>query len=140
MSYKTKQRESIWNFLQQNKDRHVGADDVVDYLKSQGNAVGKSTVYRFLEKLVDEGLVRKYYLEEGMGACFQLSGDSGECHRHYHLKCVECGRLLHVECDFLDEVQAHILERHQFRIDNCKTVLYGVCGACAEKRRKEGSR
>lgn len=43
---------------------------MVDYLKSQGNGVGKSTVYRYLEKLVEEGKVRKYFLEEGAGACF----------------------------------------------------------------------
>ncbi|WP_262397106.1 Fur family transcriptional regulator [Zongyangia hominis] len=125
--------------MEQNKDRHVMVDDVVEYLKDQGTSVGKSTVYRYLEKLVEEGLCRKYFLEEGKGACFQLSGDDGSCHRHYHLKCVVCGQLLHVECSYLDEVEAHILAKHQFHIDSSKTVLYGVCGRCAEQRRKEES-
>ena len=110
ISYRTRQRESIWNFLQENKDRHVMVDDVVDYLKSQGNGVGKSTVYRYLEKLVEEGKVRKYFLEEGAGACFQLAGGDENCCKHYHLKCVRCGALLHVECSFLDQVHAHILQ------------------------------
>ena len=137
ISYRTRQRESIWNFLQENKDRHVMVDDVVDYLKSQGNGVGKSTVYRYLEKLVEEGKVRKYFLEEGAGACFQLAGGDESCCKHYHLKCVRCGALLHVECSFLDQVHAHILQQHQFQIDSRKTVLYGLCEQCRETGEKE---
>ena len=105
---------------------------MVDYLKSQGNGVGKSTVYRYLEKLVEEGKVRKYFLEEGAGACFQLAGGDENCCKHYHLKCVRCGALLHVECSFLDQVHAHILQQHQFQIDSRKTVLYGLCEQCRE--------
>ena len=57
--------------------------------------------------------------------------------RHFHLKCTGCGRLILVECDYLGEVSKHVLEHHQFTIDNTKTVLYGLCADCAAKNQGE---
>ena len=55
----------------------------------------------------------------------------------FRLKCLGCGKLFHVECDYLDQVQAHIYAHHQFTIDNTKTVLYGLCAGCAAKRSEQ---
>lgn len=128
--YKTKQRDLILNYFKENNFKHVTADDVVAHLKMQGTSVGKSTVYRYLEKLVEQGIVRRYFIEEGQGACYQYAGDSKECHKHFHLKCVKCGKLIHIECNYLDEAEKHILKSHDFEIDNTKTVLYGRCENC----------
>ena len=80
--------------------------------------------------------MRRYYLGEGAGACYQFTGRE-DCHEHFHLKCTGCGRLIHVECDYLGEVSKHVLEHHQFTIDNTKTVLYGLCADCAAKNQGE---
>lgn len=50
--YKTKQRESILQYLIQNKDKHISVEDIVEHLKKKGEAVGKTTVYRYLDVLV----------------------------------------------------------------------------------------
>lgn len=62
--YKTKQRDHILQFLIENQSRHVTVDDVVDHLKQSGNPVGKATVYRYMDKLVNQGDVRKFLLED----------------------------------------------------------------------------
>jgi Fur family ferric uptake transcriptional regulator len=82
---------------------------------------------------VDAGTVRKYTIEEGKCACYQYVGDSeyNHCCEHYHLKCSECGKLLHVSCEFMDEINEHIKNEHNFIIDNSKTVFYGICKECA---------
>lgn len=131
--YRTKQRELILKCLVDNCSKHLTADNIIEYLKGNDSAVGKTTVYRYLDKLVAEGIVRKYIVEEGKCACFQYSGESGECRQHFHLKCTVCNRLFHVECDYLNQLENHVFEHHKFRIDNTKTVLYGICGDCAEK-------
>ena len=132
--YKTRQRELIHGFLLAQGDRHLSVDEVVDYLRAQGSPVGKSTVYRYLDRLVEQGTVRKYFLEEGMGACYQYAGEDGHCRQHFHLKCIGCGRLIHVECDYLNELAEHVLDHHHFTIDPTKTVLYGMCEACMQKQ------
>lgn len=130
--YRTKQRDLILNYFMENNNRHVTAEEVVDHLKEQGTSVGKSTVYRYLEKLVSQGRVRRFFIEEGYGACYQYAGENKQCHEHFHLKCVSCGMLLHVQCDLLVEAEKHILNDHDFIIDNTKTVLYGLCDKCKD--------
>ena len=74
MEYKTKQQDLILDFLKTAKgeglSEHVTAIDVTDGLKKYG--MGKATVYRHLERLVDKGIVNKYFVGENASACFEL--------------------------------------------------------------------
>lgn len=136
MAYQTAQSRRILAVLEENKERHLTAEEVYLLLKEQGAAVGQTTVYRHLEKLCTEGTLRKFSGADGGGACFQLAENGTVCKAHYHLKCTACGALLHAECDFLDELSAHIRADHGFIIDGSRTVLYGLCTACAEKEKQ----
>lgn len=131
-SYNTKQGGMILSLLQKQPGKHFTADEIINELAKDGRSVGKATVYRHLDKLIKQGLVRKYIAEEGQSACFEFIDESGNCESHYHLKCSRCGRLLHVECSYLDEVAHHIFEHHGFVISPEKTVLYGMCDKCRE--------
>lgn len=130
VSYNTRQRELILEYIKENADSHLTADSIADALKPE--QVGKTTVYRYLEKLCEQHLVRKYILSEGKSACYQYSGGE-ECHDHFHLKCLKCGRLIHLECDYLKDIAAHISVEHNFTIDSSRTVFYGICGECAKQ-------
>ena len=59
--------------------------------------------------------------------------DAEECAEHFHLKCIRCGKLIHVDCAYLGELGEHIGAHHGFKVDRSKTVFYGTCGACLEK-------
>lgn len=132
-SYKTKQRDQILDCLIKNKDRHITADEIRIALIEEKSSVGKTTVYRYLDKLVSQGIVRKYLVEGGKSACYQYMERNDVCNSHFHLKCIDCGQLFHLECDYLGELDTHIRDHHDFYVDNSKTVLYGHCGACAGK-------
>lgn len=129
--YKTKQRELILSYLQSCPLPHVTAGDIVLHLRDNGASVGAATVYRQLERMVEAGIVRKYILETG--ACYQYVGSGGNCREHFHLKCLSCGKLLHVDCSFLSTLAPHILEHHGFEVDNYRTVMYGICRECRER-------
>lgn len=131
-SYVTRQREQILAYIRANAGRHVAAEDILAHLQDIGAGVGKATVYRTLDRLVEQGVVRKYILGEGRRACYQY-WDGGHCREHYHLKCERCGRLFHLECDFLSELSRHVLEHHKFVVNDAKMVLYGICEACAKE-------
>ena len=68
----------------------------------------------------------------GAAACFQYVGD-GDHAGHYHLKCEKCGRLVHLECGLIRDLQAHVREEHDFELDMAQTVFYGLCGECRRK-------
>ena len=57
--YQTKQMKQILTYLQTIEGTHVTAADVCSYFKEQGINVGTTTVYRNLEKMVEQGLVAK---------------------------------------------------------------------------------
>mgnify|MGYP001148932323 CR=1 FL=1 len=132
MKYNTKQRELILKCLSESDGEHIKAEDILDYLKSNDTPVGKSTVYRYLDALVEQNVVRKYTIEDGIGACYQFIGNDehSHCKEHYHLKCSSCGKLFHISCNFMDEINKHILDEHNFVVDNSKTVFYGLCEKC----------
>ena len=132
--YRTKQRELLLEYLETVPGIHITAGDACAYFRSHGADIGQSTVYRQLEKLVDEGLVIKYTVDGNTPACFEYTGgdvhtDAGTC---FHCKCEKCGRLIHLHCDALEEVQHHLLSGHGFRMNPIRTVIYGLCEDCAK--------
>ena len=131
--YNTKQKEDILSYLRANSERHVSVGDILDHLKQEGREVGTTTVYRYLDRLCRQGEVRKYVIDETSGACYQYIADAEECSEHFHLKCIRCGKLIHVDCAYLGELGEHIGAHHGFKVDRSKTVFYGTCGACLEK-------
>lgn len=131
--YNTKQKQIIYDFLLQNKDRLLTCDEIADSLKSSGTPVGKATLYRYLDSLVASEDARKILDGDKKSAAYQLINHELNCKHHMHLKCVMCGELEHLGCEFMDAVGEHILSHHNFRIDNSKTVIYGLCGKCSEK-------
>ncbi len=132
-AYNTKQKQVIYNFLLANKERLMTCDEIADALKACGTPVGKATLYRFLDGLVSLGDARKIADDRKKGAAYQLLDKEMNCEAHMHIKCTECGELQHLGCEFMDSVGEHIFSHHKFRIDNSKTVIYGVCHKCSEK-------
>ena len=58
--YKTRQRANILEYLKENTGKHVTADEIINYFKKTKNPIGKSTVYRCIDSLVEENIIRKY--------------------------------------------------------------------------------
>ena len=135
MGYSTKQGSLILECLKRNREQHLTVDDILEQLKEQGAAVGQTTVYRHLDKLVRQGAVLRYAGADGQSACYQYMDCCDDGHAHYHLVCAECGRMTHLECGHMDELTSHLLEHHQFSVDRFRTVIYGLCNACAAGKR-----
>ena len=60
--------------------------------------------------------------------------DPGHCDAHLHLKCVDCGRLIHLDTGVSDALQADLLRAAGFTVDGRSTTIYGTCAACGGKR------
>lgn len=139
--YNTRQRELLLQYLQANVQRRLTVDEVMQALKARGKKIGKTTVYRHLESLCEQGAVRKYAPGVGASACYQYLLNAGACKEHFHMVCASCGEMFHVDCDLMEDIVRHIRQSHGFMLDIEKTVLYGRCEACAkrEKEREDGA-
>lgn len=132
-TYRTRQKQEILDVLVKFKDKQLSADDILGKIKQEGKQVGKTTIYRNLDRLVAEKSVRKFYDDELATAFYQYVEDPLTCESHFHLKCSDCGALIHLECQQLNEIANHVLKDHNFHINNEKTVFYGQCKECYKK-------
>lgn len=130
--YATASRKKILEFLKERDDRTVTAADVSEYLESQSSSVNRTTIYRYLDKLAREGIIMKYVAEKGSQSSYQYVKPGRRCSEHLHLKCIRCGRIIHLDCHFMEEISRHILEEHDFSLQCQNSVLYGVCRECKE--------
>ena len=123
--YQTKQMKQILAYLQTIEGTHVTAADVCSYFKEQGINVGTTTVYRNLEKMVEQGLVAKYNVDGTSSACFEYLGAEEHCHKIscFHCKCEKCGKLIHLHCEDVVKLEQHLMDSHGFRMDPCRTVF-----------------
>ena len=125
--YNTKQKNELLDFFKENKDECFLAKDII---KNSSISLGEATVYRTLSRFVEEGLLKKFISPGGSGAYYQYNEKSHGCDSHFHLKCVKCGTLFHMDCSFLKDMTSHIEGEHGFSVDNSKTTLYGTCKNC----------
>ena len=136
--YNTKQKEKLVDFLINNKDKHTTVQEISAYLSTEGSPLGTATIYRQLDKLVESGVVRKFVINGKTGACYQYIENEHECREHFHLKCISCGKLIHLNCDHLMSINEHIAKHHGFIIDPSQTVFYGVCADCSAVDASDG--
>lgn len=125
MKYKTKHKAELLTFLENNQDRHLTIQEIQKALKS----IPQATLYRLMDSLVENGQVKKYFIDPNTSCCFQYVGNEA-CHEHVHLVCKKCGKLIHLECDEVDHLLQHIKDDHGFDIDISKVNFYGECEEC----------
>ena len=132
-NYKTKQREAILNYIISLDGSHVTAAQIALHFGKKTSPIGKTTIYRNLDRLTGVGKLRRYVADGLSGACYQYVGKEKTNDARLHLKCDCCGELLHLECEALDELERHISIKHAFQVNAMKTVLYGKCEDCLQK-------
>ena len=130
--YHTRQKEELGKLLASVRDRHLTVVDICALLRRKRKSVGTTTVYRQLEKMVEDGTVLKHVTDSSEPATFEYVG-SENCHEPdcFHCKCESCGKLFHVECDELRSAEEHVRQHHGFAINPRRTVFYGLCTTCA---------
>lgn len=133
VGYNTKQKKLVLELVKSNKELQLTCDDITNLLVKNNTPVGRTTVYRQLEKLAAEGVIRKSTLRDSKSYIYQYIDESMNCGEHMHLRCTRCGKYVHLGCDFMSRVNEHIFTHHNFEVDNSHTEILGVCGNCLQK-------
>lgn len=134
--YNTRQRELVRSLMDAHRNAYFTVDDVCAQLRRQGEAVGRTTVYRTLERLVADGLMTKVADIRGGAAQYRsVPAQAAEATdtAHGQLRCERCGRVFPLDCDMLGAFAEHVGHEHGFVIDERRTVLYGLCADCRAK-------
>jgi Fur family ferric uptake transcriptional regulator len=132
-SYQTKSKKLILQYLKNNSSRTVSVSDIYEWLKAQGETTNITTVYRYLEQLEEKSIVVKHATENTKKACFRYIEKTGDCINHLHVQCTKCGKIIHLDCDLMNEFQKHVQEAHGITLDCSVSLLYGICDECKKK-------
>ena len=122
----TIQKELVLNAVTKMR-RHVTADEVYDYIKKDYPSIGKGTVYRNLSILADENKIRKVEIPNGAD-CFDFTLE-----KHYHIRCIKCGKVFDVDMDEIKTLDSFIHDRHGMKFLDYDIVFKGICKDCQNK-------
>ncbi|MCL1992030.1 MAG: transcriptional repressor [Spirochaetes bacterium] len=126
MSRNTVQRQIILAGLQR-LNSHPTIDEVYAEVQKEHPAISKTTVYRNLRNLADEGIIRQVALPDG------LERYDGFAARHYHFNCTRCGCISDVAVEYLQSLDDSIEQSYGFRVEGHDTVFTGACQDCADR-------
>lgn len=125
--YKTEQRAVLMTFFQENRAGQFSIDEIVAHLPRQAR-ISRSAVYRNVDRMVQEGLLRKARLGESRKALYQWM-DCRNCGR-IHLRCEKCGRIFHMGSQTDEETLKFVLESSGFQLDKQAGALPVICKNC----------
>ncbi len=124
MKRNTKQREEVWQALEQRPD-FVSAQELHQSLREQGSTIGLATVYRTLNALAEEGSVDALSLE---GENLYRACSPGH---HHHLICRACGQTTEIEASAVEAWAKRVASDHGFSDPQHIVDIFGTCPSCA---------
>lgn len=128
MTYNTKQKDLILSIIR-NKKSEFTIKDLYDELDKK---IGLTTIYRLVDKLVLENRMNKYIGKDNITYYQYL--EECDCCNHYYLKCDDCGAMIHVDCDHIEELTNHITIHHGFVPNKERIIIHGLCEDCFNRK------
>lgn len=119
----TDQRRTIVELVLARQKRFT-ADDLLVELQQRDISLGRATVFRTLDLLVQLGYVGR--VREGRHLSYTV------CHpgHHHHLVCSSCGRVLHIDGCPVSKYIAEIESLTGFQVAGHSLEIAGVCPSC----------
>jgi len=121
----TNQREEIWREIL-SSDAHRDADEIYHSLRQKNIPVSRATVYRTIDVLVKNNLVRK--LDVGVGPN-KFEHKIGLKH-HDHIICMNCGTIEEFRVKQIEDLQKQVAEEYGFKLGKHSHQLFGICKDC----------
>ena len=128
----TEQRKTLVDHVFSNHE-HFDTETLIEQLPASGEPghIGRATVYRTLNELVEAGLLRK--LDLGGRSVFEH--DYGYP-QHDHLHCTRCNQLIEFQSEQLRAIRDAVAQEHRFRVVGHRLIISGICQNCVQTRRQ----
>ncbi len=113
----------------------VSAVELFASLRSENPHIGRATVFRTLDLLVEMGLAQRF---EGDGHVHLYT--SCEPVHHHHLVCRACGTTTDIDDAEVGALINSVRLRHRFTLDHDSLDFYGTCARCSATEASLSSR
>ena len=112
----TTQRQAVWDDIRDQKHtEHRDAEEIYNHIRSKGIKVSRATVYRTIDVLVKNRLIKKMDLGDGR-SLFEPSTNDVYDDRHDHMICTESGKIIEFYDQELDFLQEKIAQKHGYTV------------------------
>ena len=121
----TGQRDQILDsFL--SMEKHITIEELYDLIKKKNPEISYATVYRTMKLLSECGIAKKSKFHGGITR-YEHAYDHGH---HDHLVCLKCGSIQEFENHQIEVIQRKIAEENNFKVEDHKLEIYGICSRC----------
>ncbi|TMD63337.1 MAG: transcriptional repressor [Chloroflexi bacterium] len=110
-------------------------DDLWQELREGEPHLGRATVYRSVEMLVNAGLLDRIEFADGSHH-YRVCGAN---RHHHHLTCICCHRVVEVDICLPVDQFAAIGNQTNFDIESHSLTLFGRCGDCRSRKALSGA-
>ena len=107
----TSQRIAIWNQIRNSK-KHMDVEEIFSLLKTKNRTVSRATIYRTLDVLVKNRLIRKMDVGDG----YSLYEPRLDNNHHDHMICEDTGDIIEFYNEELELLQEKIAREHGFKV------------------------
>ena len=112
--------------------KYVTLDELTRSAQARDKSVGGSTVYRAMKLFIEAGLAKEHKFLYGR-TCFERGVDGAP---HDYLICKHCGKVQEFSNPLIQAVQEKVSKELDFKLQEHRVELYGICSQCQGPRRK----
>lgn len=107
-------------------NKEAGGISAIELVKRLNKKLNKTTIYRVLEKLEDDGVLHSFLSKKGIRWYAKCIGCSDKQHIdvHPHFQCLSCGKM---DCLNLEIQIPKIPHR---KISHSHVLIQGICHLC----------
>ena len=107
----TLQRQSVWDEIKRS-EKHRDAEDIYQSLRNESISVSRATVYRTIDVLVKNKMVRKMDVGDGK-SLYEPKLDNDH---HDHMICVDSGKIIEFFDEELELLQDKIAKKYGYKV------------------------
>ena len=108
----------------QRTGKHPTADWLYDQLKGEFPNLSMGTVYRNLNILIEQGVIKKI----DFGSTFdRFDANTGA---HYHFVCERCGSIIDLELPVDEALNERVNRGTNFHANRHRIEFFGLCDRC----------
>ena len=126
----TPEREEIIAEIFSRHD-HFDVDELFTRLREKGSKISKASIYRNIPLIMECGLIREVWLEDGHMHYEHIYGHGHHC----HMRCIGCGKIVEFYEEQLKDIENKIGSENDFQIIDHRFDITGYCSACRGKKR-----
>jgi len=126
----TRQLTAVYEALEEDHS-HPSADEIYQRVRRTLPRISLGTVYRNLQRLVEEGKIRMFLLGERVARYDPMTAE------HDHFICQQCGRVEDVLLERNRQVNLAPLVKKGFTVTAHSLAIHGLCQKCGRQQPKQ---